>query len=75
MGCLTIITPIHKTNGFNLKDIKLTAGFVPGDRGWLSRSEWAPESGMGAQELPLVARALRQSSVAWGRGLEGDVAQ
>lgn len=47
-GCLTVITPIKKTNGFNLKDITLTAGFVPANGAWLSCSEQAPETGMGA---------------------------
>ena len=41
----TIITPINKSNDFNLKDIKLTAGFVPAYRAWLSCSEQAPETG------------------------------
>lgn len=48
LGCLTVITPIKKTNGFNLKDITLTAGFVPANGAWLSCSEQAPETGTGA---------------------------
>ena len=45
----TIIIPINKSNDFNLKDIKLTAGFAPAYRAWLSCSEQAPETGRRAQ--------------------------